>query len=388
MFALHVLVYQSTLERPRPEQCDGGRDVLEAGRTHVLEQASKPGRLQLEHAVGVGRLKQPERGRVVPGDLGQVESKPPGQLQVPDRVLDDRQVSQAQEIHLQESYLLYGIHLVLSHHCPLFLSVLLATGDARLERDIALQRLGSDHDARSMCRCVADQALELACVPEQALERRVFLGGGQLRDHLHRLVERHIELRRDQLGQPVDIAQRDIEGATHIADHRPGFHGAEGDDLGHVVLAVAAGHVLDHPVAVAIIEVDVDVGHRDPLAVEESLEDQAMLQRVQGRDPERVGDNAARGRPPTRPDCHAVLLRVLDEVAHDQEVGGIAHVLDDAELHLKTVTHHRRHLRIADRQPLLGELSQIALGRGPARDFEARQQWTHLQFQVAPLGYP
>src|SRR5207244_3316733 len=128
VFALHVLVYQSTLERPRPEQCDGGRDVLEAGRTHVLEQASKPGRLQLEHAVGVGRLKQPERGRVVPGDLGQVESKPPGQLQVPDRVLDDRQVSQAQEIHLQESYLLYGIHLVLSHHCPLFLSVLLATG--------------------------------------------------------------------------------------------------------------------------------------------------------------------------------------------------------------------------------------------------------------------
>ena len=93
MLALHVLVDEATLERPGPEQRDGGGDVLERGWPHVLQQPAQPRRLQLEHAVRVGRLQQPEGRGIVPSDLREVELQPAGLLEILERVLDDRQVA-------------------------------------------------------------------------------------------------------------------------------------------------------------------------------------------------------------------------------------------------------------------------------------------------------
>ena len=62
------------------------------------------------------------------------------------------------------------------------------------------------------------------------------------------------------------------EHPADVADRRPGEHRAEGDDLGDVVRAVLAADVGDDLVAPAVLEVDVDVGHRHPVGVEEALE--------------------------------------------------------------------------------------------------------------------
>ena len=157
-----------------------------------------------------------------------------------------------------------------------------------------------------MRRRVAHQALQLACILQEALEHRVFLGLSQLRHHGDRLVQRHVQLRRHELGQVIHIAERHVQGAAHVTDHRAGFHRAEGDDLRDVVLAVALADILDDPIAVSVVEVDVDIWHRDALPVEEALKDQPMLQRVEGGDSQRIGDDAAgRGAPPG-PDRDAV----------------------------------------------------------------------------------
>ena len=210
-----------------------------------------------------------------------------------------------------------------------------------------LERFGRDHDARGMRRGVTNQAFQLARVLEQALVDRIFLRLGELGNHLDRLVEGHVQCWRHQLRQVIDLAQRDVECAANVTDDGSRLHGAEGDDLRHVVLSILLADVVDDTVAIAIVEVDVDVRHRDAFAVEEALEDQPMLDRIERGDAQRVRDDAARGGPAARTHCNTVLARKVDEVADDQEVGRVAHLLDDAELHLETIAHHLAQLRIA-----------------------------------------
>ena len=115
-----------------------------------------------------------------------------------------------------------------------------------------------------------------------------------------RLVEPDPELVRDGLRDPVDVAVGVAQDAADVADRRPGEHRAERDDLGDVVVAVLAGDVGDDLVAPAVLEVDVDVGHRHPVGVEEALERQLVVDRVDRRDAEGVGDDRARARCPGR----------------------------------------------------------------------------------------
>ena len=74
----------------------------------------------------------------------------------------------------------------------------------------------------------------------------------------------------------------------------PREHLAEGDDLRDRLLAVLVGDVLDHLLPAAHREVDVDVGHRNSLGVEEALEQQVVAQRVDVSDLQAVGDQSSR----------------------------------------------------------------------------------------------
>ncbi len=94
-------------------------------------------------------------------------------------------------------------------------------------------------------------------------------------------------------------------------------------------------HVADHLAAAGFAEVDVEVRHRDAFGIEEALEQQAELQRIEVGDGQRPGDHRARARAATRADRNVLRLRPLDEVGDDQEVAGEAHPDDDVELELE-----------------------------------------------------
>ena len=111
-----------------------------------------------------------------------------------------------------------------------------------------------------------------------------------------RLLELDAQLVRDGLGDAVDLAVAQAQDAADVADRGPGEHRAEGDDLGDVVRAVLARDVGDDLVAAAVLEVDVDVGHRHAVGVEEALERQLVEDRVDRRDAQRVGHDRARAR--------------------------------------------------------------------------------------------
>ena len=91
------------------------------------------------------------------------------------------------------------------------------------------------------------------------------------------------------------------------------------------VAAVLPGDVLDDLAPARLAEVDVDVGQADALGVQEALEEQVVLHRVDVGDAQAVGDEAARRRAAARPDGNPLLPRVADEVPDDQEVAREAH---------------------------------------------------------------
>ena len=101
VLALYVLVDQATLQRSGAKERVRGGDVIEGSRPHILQKAAQAGRLELEDAVGIAGLQQPERCRVVPGDRGEVQFQATGQLQVLQGVFDDREVTQPEEVHFQ-----------------------------------------------------------------------------------------------------------------------------------------------------------------------------------------------------------------------------------------------------------------------------------------------
>ena len=79
------------------------------------------------------------------------------------------------------------------------------------------------------------------------------------------------------------------------------------------VRAVLVLDVVDDLLAAVHAEVDVEVGHRHPLGVQEPLEQQRVAERVEVGDGERVGHQRARARPPARarPGCRCALAHLM-----------------------------------------------------------------------------
>ena len=109
--------------------------------------------------------------------------------------------------------------------------------------------------------------------------------------------------------------------------------------------AVLLRRVLDHLAAVAGVEVHVDVGHLLAARVEEPLEQQVVLDRVDVDDAQAVRDARTGRAPPPGTDADAARLRVAHEVPDDEEVRGEPHRLDDVELVLDALDHVRRGRR-------------------------------------------
>ena len=146
-----------------------------------------------------------------------------------------------------------------------------------------------------------------------------------------RFLERHVERRRDRLRDAIGVGVWDVHHPGDVADDRARLHRPERDDLRDVLAPVLVGDVLDHLAAAALAEVDVDVWQRHAFRVQEALEDEVVLDRIDVRDPEAVRDQAARGRPAPRSHRDPVFAGVADEVPRDHEVPGVLHLLDHVD---------------------------------------------------------
>ena len=315
--------------RPRAEEGDHGGQVADFGRLELLDVSAHPRALQLEDAHRVAAAEQLEGLRVIQWQIVDVELDRPMRPYQLDGLRQDCQVDEAQEVELQQAERLAGVHLELGHRG-------LAIGRA-LERHDLGQRVSADDDPRGMGRGVPRHPFQLLCDRDQLVDPIV--PGHQLpqlRRGFDGAVEADVQLVRYRLRDPVGLAVGQAHRPADIADGGLRAERPEGDDLRHPVVAVLARDVLDDFVAAAVLEVDVDIRHRHPVRVEEALERQAVLERVDRGDAERVRhDGSRRAAAAGRHD--PPLPGEADEIGHDQEVRAVTHPIDDPELVVEPV---------------------------------------------------
>ena len=82
------------------------------------------------------------------------------------------------------------------------------------------------------------------------------------------------------MAQRIDAVERHAEDTAHVLDRGPGRHRAEGGDLGNALFAVLLLDVLDDLFAAVLAEVDVDIGRLGAVGIEEALEEQVVLERI------------------------------------------------------------------------------------------------------------
>ena len=199
---------------------------------------------------------------------------------------------------------------------------------------------------------------------------------GQLPAELQGVLQRDVQCprpRRHQLGHHIHLGIGHVQGASHVPDGGAGRHGAEGDDLCHMVVSVLAADVVHHLAPACVAEVHVDIGHGYPLRVEKPLKVQVVLHGVDIRDLQTVGHHGACGGTAPRPyrDVHA--LGVAHEVGHDEEVVGEPHLFDHVQLVIQLLPVVRPAAAVPLGEPLVAQLPQIGGRIVALRQLELRQ---------------
>ncbi len=192
----------------------------------------------------------------------------------------------------------------------------------------------------------------------------------------------------DELGNPVDFAERDVHHPAYIADGSACAQCAEGDDLSYPVGAKFTGSILEHLGAAVITKIQVDIRHGNTPGVEEALEDQPVMDGLDQGDIQAVGDDrTVAGAAGVVPD--ALLAGIAAQVPHDEEIGVEAHLVDDLELVIQALAHLWivRLVTIAASQAGFAQLAQIRVGGEAGRHLELGQVVAlETQVEVTALG--
>ena len=215
-----------------------------------------------------------------------------------------------------------------------------------------------------------DDFLDLGVLRHHVLEDRV-LG--------ERLVQRHVERRRDLLGDPIDVGIRHVERAPDVPHHGLRLHRPEGDDLRDVLAAVLARDVVDHFAASPLAEVHVDIGQRHALGVQEALEDEIELERIDVGDAHAPRHERAGCRSSSRSNRNTFLTRVADEVPDDEEVPRVPHLVDHLDLVLEATGV------LVDRLTKPSGRGELLQARHPLREAFARDV-LEVRVEREPFG--
>ena len=128
-----------------------------------------------------------------------------------------------------------------------------------------------------------------------------------------------------------------------------------------MIVPVLIGDVLDRLLTPVILEIHVDVRHLFPFDVEEALEHQPVVQRVEFGDTQAVQRERRRSAAP-HPENDVLPPREVRDVPHHQEVVGVLRLRYDIELVLEPLLRGIwSPARVAVAEPLPAQLAQVGV---------------------------
>ena len=233
-----------------------------------------------------------------------------------------------------------------------------------------------------------DQAALLRLGRRPRLHRHALAGSleelGEPAVRLEVAPDHHRVVRLERLRHPVDERPRKSQRHPDLADRRPCPIRHEIGDHPGVLRSVAAVDVLDDLLPARRREVDVDVRVGRPALVDEPLEEQVVLDRLDPADPEGVGHDRARGAAPAL-GRDPLRLGEPHQVPADQEELGEPGPLDHVELVGEPVDDSRGQRVIAPLRAIPAQPRQVRERRLARRHREAREA-VLLEPEIDPAG--
>ena len=222
---LHRAIFRDIGHRAGAVERDEGDDVLEAVGAHLDQRLAHAGRFKLEHADSLAAPEHLKGLLVVERDPLHIDVGPAVGEQLHGGG-ERRQGLQAEEVELHEASRLDPFHVELRRRHVGF--------RVAVERHQLVERPIADDDPGGVGRRVGVQTLQRLRDIEQARHLRLrvgrllqarLVGDGLLQRHGLGRVLRH------QLGELVDLAERHLQHAAHVAQDAARQERAEGDDL-------------------------------------------------------------------------------------------------------------------------------------------------------------
>ncbi len=364
--ALDVRVDRAALDRPRTDDRDLNRDVPEVLRPGAEQRLHLRPALDLEDPRRVGALNALVRGWIVIRDPAEVDLLATGPRDHLDRSLDRREHPEPEQIDLQEPRIRAGILVPLND-----LASLHRRGDDRAAVD---QRTGrDDHPARVLAQ-VARQPVGLGGEPRQPRppSRRAAPAAEYVLNviaHLPRVPSLAAP------GHALDLPRRQPQRLAELADRAAGPVRRERRHQRRAVVAVALVDPRDQLLPDVAREVEVDVGQRGQLLVQEAADQQVVGDRIdvgqagQEADDRRDARAATSPRRQQRTDAAGAanlerdLPGQLQQVVVKQEETRQGQALDDPKLLLQTghgARAHRSRPLVPVVQALLAQLGELA----------------------------
>ena len=329
--AAQIGMHHAALDRPRPDDRHFDHEIVEPGRLQARQHRHLRPRFHLEHADRIGLLQHRVDLGVFGRDVLHPQRRAAPVADQIERAADGREHAQRQHVHLEYAE---RIEVVL---VPL-------DDGARRHRGVfdghqAVDGAARHHEAAHVLRQVARKPAQRLGDAQQPLhEPRVRIEAGFAQSRRHRLAAiPEGEVLRDAIDlgdiEPERLAGIAKRAAAAIADDGGGDRGA--------LAAIARVDVLDHFLALLVLEVDVDVGRLVALLRDEAFEQHRHARRIDLGDAERKAHRRI-GRRAAALAQDALAPRERHDVVHREEVGLVAEIGDERELALDRGDDTRR----------------------------------------------
>ncbi len=234
------------------EERDVGDDVIEAGGLEAREEAAHAGAFELEDADSAGGAEECEGLFVIEREVVEVGGPPLGFAEKVKSLLDGREIAKAQQVHLDEAERLDIVLVELADDYSF-------GGD--FEGCEIGDGLAGDDDSAEVYAEVAGEAVDGLADIEQLLERGGVEAGslqlGESGDGLANAARGDVGY---GFADAVDEGFGEADRFADLANGGASVVGVDSGDHAGVLDTVAVHDVVDHFVAPAGIEVDVDIG--------------------------------------------------------------------------------------------------------------------------------
>ena len=308
-------------------------------------------------------------------------------------MLDQCEGLESEKIHFHQTTVFQHIHGVLGGDGSGF--------RVSVEGDIVGEDTLADDDARRMGGRMAVEALEpFGHVEQLGVNAAPLLEFPQLRGKVYGPLDREFprftggfiigQRLGDQSHNAGGFGKGNVQYPCDILEYGLDLQGTESSDLGDPVRSVFCRDVVDDLLPALIAEVDIEVGHGDPFRIQEPLEYQVVLDRVDIGDGHAIGDQGTGPGTASGSYGNPVLFCPEDEVPHNEEIPCESHADNDIQFVVKPFLQFFGNLWIPFCQTFLGDMPEILVGIFEFRwYFICRQHRSRLVYgEVAPLGDP